>query len=160
MEKVSVIMPTYGKPELLSRSIRSVQNQTYPEWELIIVDDHNPETEGRKQTETLMAQYAADKRIRYIKHEHNMNGSAARNTGIAAATGDYIAFLDSDDEYAPERLERCVKALSECSDPKYAGVYTGCEITQDGKTIRRRRMQDQYAYNPPYRIYGLTANRI
>lgn len=138
MEKVSVIMPTYGKPELLSRSIRSVQNQTYPEWELIIVDDNNPETEGRKQTETLMAQYAADKRIRYIKHEHNMNGSAARNTGIAAATGDYIAFLDSDDEYAPERLERCVKALSECSDPKYAGVYTGCEITQDGKTIRRR----------------------
>lgn len=55
MEKVSVIMPTYGKPELLSRSIRSVQNQTYPEWELIIVDDNNPETEGRKQTETLMA---------------------------------------------------------------------------------------------------------
>ena len=103
MEKVSVIMPTYGKPELLGRSIRSVQNQTYPEWELIIVDDNNPETEGRKQTETLMEQYAADKRIRYIKHEHNMNGSAARNTGIAAATGDYIAFLDSDDEYAPER---------------------------------------------------------
>lgn len=71
MEKVSVIMPTYGKPELLGRSIRSVQNQTYPEWELIIVDDNNPETEGRKQTETLMEQYVADKRIRYIKHTFN-----------------------------------------------------------------------------------------
>ena len=138
MKKVSVVMPTYGKPELLIRSIRSVQKQTYTEWELIIVDDNNPETEERKQTETLMSQYENDKRIRYIRHEHNKNGSAARNTGIVAATGDYIAFLDSDDEYAPERLERCVKELSECSDPKYAGVYTGCEITQDEKTIRRR----------------------
>lgn len=138
MKIVSVIMPTYGKPELLARSIRSVQNQTYSKWELIIVDDNNPKTKARKQTETLMAQYAGDKRIRYIKHDHNMNGSAARNTGIAAATGDYIAFLDSDDEYIPDRLEECVKTLSECSDPKYAGVYTGCEIKQDGKTIRRR----------------------
>lgn len=138
MEKVSVIMPTYGTPELLSRSIKSVRNQTYPEWELIIVDDNNPNTEGREQTETLMAQFENDKRIRYIRHEHNKNGAAARNTGIVAATGDYIAFLDSDDEYASERLGRCVKALAEFREPKFAGVYTGCVITQDGKTIRRR----------------------
>lgn len=138
MEKVSVIMPTYGKPEFLDQSIRSVQNQTYSEWELIVVDDNNPETEERRQTEKLMRKYEVDKRIRYIKHEHNMNGSAARNTGIAAAMGGYIAFLDSDDEYAAKRLERCVRALSECSNPKYKGAYTGCEIVQNGKIIRRR----------------------
>lgn len=138
MEKVSVIMPTYGKPKLLSKSIKSVQNQTYSEWELIIVDDNNPNTEDRKQTEIVVSQFQKDKRIRYIKHEYNKNGSAARNTGIAVASGAYISFLDSDDEYVSERLERCVKALSECSDPNYLGVYTGCKITQDGKTIRRR----------------------
>ena len=138
MERVSVIMPTYGEPKMLSKSINSVQNQTYPEWELIIVDDNNPNTKERKQTEMIMRQFESDKQIRYIKHEHNKNGSAARNTGIAAANGAYIAFLDSDDEYAPKRLERCVKALVECKDSKYAGVYTGCEIKHDGKMIRRR----------------------
>lgn len=138
MERVSVILPTYGEPKLLRKSINSVQNQTYPEWELIIVDDNNPNSKERKLTEMLMSQYKSDKKIQYIKHEHNKNGSAARNTGIAAANGDYIAFLDSDDEYAPERLERCVKALAECKNLKYAGVYTGCEIKHNGKTIRRR----------------------
>lgn len=138
MKKVSVIMPTYGKPELLIRSIKSVQNQTYPEWELIIVDDNNPDTDYRKQTEMCMKQFENIKCIRYIKHEYNKNGSAARNTGIAAATGDYIAFLDSDDEYMPERLKLCVKALEECKGSKYAGVYTGCKITRNGKLVRNR----------------------
>jgi len=138
MEKVSIIMPTYGSHGCLDKSIQSVMNQTYTDWELIIVDDNNPDTEARKETEQLVKMYQEDERIRYIQHNHNRNGSAARNTGISCAVGSYIAFLDSDDEYMPRRLIRCVESLSECTDPTFAGVYTGCEITQNGKIIRRR----------------------
>lgn len=132
--KISVIIPTYGIPRLLGNAIRSVQNQTCNDWELIIVDDNNPETEARKSTEALVTTFTQkDKRIHYIKHQKNENGAAARNTGIAQAQGEYIAFLDSDDEYFPERLEKCSQLLDKC-DASVAGVYTGCEFRKHGIT--------------------------
>lgn len=135
--KVSVVLPTYGDPVFLSRSIESVQRQSYPHWELIVVDDNDPASEDRRRTEAVMAAYQKEHRIFYIQHDRNRNGAAARNTGIARATGEYIAFLDSDDEYAPQRLERCLAALEGAPDP-WAGVYTGCEIWQEGRLVRRR----------------------
>lgn len=132
--KISVIIPTYGTPKFLENTIRSVQNQTYQDWELIIVDDNNPEAEARKETESLVMRFIAeDERIQYIKHPCNRNGAAARNTGIARAQGEYVAFLDSDDEYTPRRLEICSQYLRECDD-SIAGVYTGCEFRRQGKT--------------------------
>lgn len=132
--KISVIVPTYGEPRYLENTIRSVQNQTYQNWELIIVDDNNPETGARKATESLVKRFMTeDERIQYIKHPFNRNGAAARNTGIAQAQGEYIAFLDSDDEYMPQRLEICLRHLKEC-DESVAGVYTGCEFRRQGKT--------------------------
>lgn len=132
--KISVIIPTYGMPQFLDKAIRSIQNQTYTDWELIIVDDNNPSTEARNATESLVMEYVKkDKRINYIKHLQNRNGAAARNTGIAQAKGEYIAFLDSDDEYLPERLEKCCRLLDQCDD-SVAGVYTGCEFRKHGQT--------------------------
>lgn len=132
--KISVIVPTYGEPRYLENTIRSVQNQTYQNWELIIVDDNNPETGARKATESLVKRFMTeDERIQYIKHAFNRNGAAARNTGIAHAHGEFIAFLDSDDEYMPRRLEICSKHLEKC-DASIAGVYTGCEFRRYGKT--------------------------
>lgn len=129
---ISVIIPTYGSPMFLEKSIESVLNQTLRDWELIIVDDNNPETEARRQTERLVGKFT-DKRIKYIQHQHNKNGAAARNTALREAKGEYISFLDSDDEYMPNRLEECVKALKN-ADGDIAGVYTGCEFRRGGKT--------------------------
>lgn len=132
MIHVSVIIPTYGKPLFLEKSIKSVLNQTEKSIELIVVDDNNPDTDARKQTEKLLKQYLQDSRVTYIKHDKNRNGSVARNTGIKQAKGKYIAFLDSDDEYLPTRIEKCYHIM-EKSSPKVAGVYTGCEFRKDGK---------------------------
>ena len=131
--EISVIIPTYGQPLFLKSAIDSVLRQTYRHWELIVVDDNNPETKPRQETEEIMRGYTHDHRIKYIKHSQNMNGAAARNTGFAAAKGRYIALLDSDDEYMPNRLQRCFDEMERATN-EYAGVYTGCEFRKGGKT--------------------------
>lgn len=111
MPIVSVIIPTYKGSSALNRAIDSVLCQSYKEIEIIVVDDNDPTSDERKNTEALMSRYIGDKRIRYIKHQRNSNGAVARNTGITAATGKYIAFLDDDDYYLPNRIEKSVRYL-------------------------------------------------
>ena len=134
MVKVSVIIPTYGVPVFLEKAIKSVQAQTLSDWELFVVDDNDSNTEARQKTEQLMGQYLSDSRIHYLQHSYNKNGAAARNTGITEATGEYIAFLDGDDEYMPMRLEKCCNTMDKADD-KIGGVYTGCEMRQGGKVF-------------------------
>ncbi len=130
--RISVITPTYGIPVLLNKSIESVLNQSFGDFQYIIVDDNNPDSEARKQTESLVLSFAKiDSRIEYIKHEKNKNGAVARNTGCAAAKGKYISLLDSDDEYEPTRLEKCI-SLMETAPATVAGVYTGCKFRRGG----------------------------
>lgn len=137
MVVVSVIIPTYGDPLFLSQCIESVINQTCKDWELIIVDDNSPDTMARHDTEAIVNKYlAVDRRIRYIKHERNMNGAVARNTGFAFAKGNYISLLDSDDEYLPNRLQSCIKAMENAAQD-IAGVYTGCEFRRKGRVYYR-----------------------
>lgn len=131
MIDVSVIIPTYGIPHYLKKSIKSVLNQTLGNLEVIVVDDNNPETEARKETEKIIASFD-DNRLHYLMHPRNLNGAVARNTGIAKASGKYIAFLDSDDEYNTERLQRCFDVM-ENVDNTIAGVYTGCEFRRCGE---------------------------
>lgn len=97
---VSVIVPTYNRANLVVRAIQSVLKQTYTDFELIIVDDASTDN-----TEEVVKTFG-DPRIRYIRHDQNRRGSVARNTGIKKARGAYIAFLDSDDEWLPEKLEK------------------------------------------------------
>ena len=132
MPVVSIIIPTYGEPVFLEQSINSVISQTFSDWELIVVDDNPPESVHRTQTESLMAKYKNKDNIFYLKHPKNLNGAAARNTGLAKACGEYVAFLDSDDEYFPDRLERCLNAM-QGTDSTVAGVFTGCEFRRGGK---------------------------
>ncbi len=133
MALVTVIIPTYGKPKFLRDSIISVLNQTFTDLELIIVDDNNPNTESRKDTEELVDRLMQqDSRVKYLKHSKNINGAVARNTGFAVAQGKYISLLDSDDEYMPERLQKCFDIMENASD-NIAGVYTGCEFRRGGK---------------------------
>jgi glycosyltransferase involved in cell wall biosynthesis len=107
---VSVIIPTYNRAHLIGRAIQSVLNQTYRDFELIIVDDGSTDN-----TEEVVGSFK-DSRIKYIHHKENKGGTAARNTGINDANGEYIAFLDSDDEWLPEKLEKQINCFAKCSD--------------------------------------------
>lgn len=97
-EKVSVIIPTYNREKQIGRAIRSVLSQTYENYELIIVDDGSTD-----HTREIVGQFA-DERILYICQETNRGACHARNIGIQASQSDYIAFLDSDDEWMPDKL--------------------------------------------------------
>jgi glycosyltransferase involved in cell wall biosynthesis len=97
--KVSIIIPTFNRVNLLTRALDSVIKQTYTNWECIVVDDASTdETEGYMRT-------IHNPKIQYIRHFQNKGGANARNTGIDHSIGDYVAFLDSDDIWFPQKLE-------------------------------------------------------
>src|SRR4030042_1588084 len=127
MPTVSVIIPTYNRAHLLNRAIKSILVQTFGDFEIIIVDDASTDNTER------IVKSIDDKRILYIRHENNKGGSAARNTGIRQARGKYIAFLDSDDEWLPEKLEKQLKVF-ERSTNSVGLVYTG--IIKESKQRR------------------------
>lgn len=134
MVKVSVIIPTFGIPLYLKKTIDSVLQQTLVDFQLIVIDDNNPNTKARAQTQNLVKSYVdKDNRVCYFQHEFNKNGAAARNSGLSIATGKYISFLDSDDEYMPNRLQLCYDAMEHSSND-VAGVYTGCEFRKKGRS--------------------------
>lgn len=122
--KVSVIIPTYKRSEDIQRAVNSVLAQTIDSFEVIVVDDNGIGTVDGEKTAQKMAAYDNDKRVIYCKHEVNRNGAAARNTGIAAARGKYIAFLDDDDTFRPERLQRMYEKM-EMLDDSWGACYTG-----------------------------------
>lgn len=108
---VSVIIPTYNRAHLIGRAIQSVLNQTYKDFEVIIVDDGSTDN-----TEDIIKEFQKkDKRIKYIRHDKNKGGSAARNTGIKVARGEYIAFQDSDDEWLAEKLDKQMEVFKSVS---------------------------------------------
>lgn len=107
---VSVVIPTRARPLLLRRALQSVQRQTAQSWEaIVVVDGPDPETEALLREQT-------DQRIRFIVNETSLGGSEARNVGIRSATGDWIALLDDDDEWLPERLARQLDELPNDND--------------------------------------------
>ena len=116
----------------LKRCIDSVLNQTYKNIELFVVDDNNPETDARKETESVMLSYIENPKVTYLQHERNKNGSAARNTGWKKSKGKYITFLDDDDEIAPSKMEKQVKCLEKL-DKSWGACYTGyCLLKANG----------------------------
>ena len=124
---VSIVTCTYNRAHLLPRAIRSVLNQTYQNFELIIVDDGSIDN-----TEKVVKSFE-DKRIIYHKHEMNKGVLAARNTGWDLATGKYWCNLDDDDELLPEALETAVKKLNELSAQGVRIVKFDCLDAESGK---------------------------
>jgi glycosyltransferase involved in cell wall biosynthesis len=116
---VSIIIPTYNRSAMLLRTLESVKRQGHREWEVIVIDDGS--TDG---TSRLFAPGVQDRRIQYLRQE-NAGVSAARNTGLRAAQGDFIAFLDSDDLWRPWKLEVQVTALQ--ANPDVGMVWTDME---------------------------------
>ncbi len=117
MPIVSVIIPTHNRAELLRTAISSVINQTFKDWEVIIVDDHSTD-HTRSVFESIV-----DERIRYLRNKGKNGPSIARNLGITVARGEYIAFLDDDDEWLPHKLEKQVAIIDACPK-KVGGIYS------------------------------------
>lgn len=127
---VSVIIPTYNRANIVPRAIESVLRQTYDNLELIIVNDASNDS-----TEEVVRNYG-DEQLTYLAHETNRHVSAARNTGIDHASGEYVAFLDDDDEWLPEKLKRQINLL-EGANNDVGMVYCWMEY-RNGETVVRR----------------------
>lgn len=113
---VSIVMPSYNTEKYIAESIESVLAQTYPYWELIIVDDCSTDA-----SDAAVAPYLADTRIRYLKNEKNSGAAVSRNYALREAKGKWIAFLDSDDLWTPDKLE---KQIAFMQDNGYRFSYT------------------------------------
>ena len=115
--KVSVIIPTHNQSHLVGRAIRSVLEQSVADFELIVVDDCSTDN----TREVIGA--CGDARVLYIETDSNRGPAGARNAGIEVARGEYIAFLDSDDEWLPQKLEVQLQVFETTSFPNLGAVY-------------------------------------
>lgn len=115
---ISVIIPTHNRCDLLGRAIESVQKQTINDIEIIVVSDGSEDG-----TDEIMKKYIEDPRVKYISYFPARGGNVARNIGIKNSIGDYIAFLDDDDEWLPTKLEKQIHVLE--MDSNVGLVYTG-----------------------------------
>ena len=104
---VSIITPVYNGEDFLDRSIKSVLSQTHQNWELLLIDDGSEDDSAR-----IIERYLEDDRIKFLKNDSNSGISATRNKGINNSSGEYIALLDQDDEWFPDKLQKQVKALN------------------------------------------------
>lgn len=128
---VTAVITTYNRPDNLDAAVRSVLEQTYDSVELVVVDDHS-ETPAEAVLDGIDLGSLSDHTV--VRHGENRGANAARNTGIDAASGEYVAFLDDDDTWRPAKLARQVAAIEARPD---AGVaYTGIErLLPDGSTV-------------------------
>ena len=127
--KVSIILPTYNRAHIIEKAIQSVLNQTYQDFEIIIIDDGS-----KDDTKKIIRGFQEkDNRIKYIRFEENKGAAAARNAGIKMSKGEYITFQDSDDEWLPEKLEKQMKIIETSSENivVYCGFW---RIDGDEKT--------------------------
>ena len=147
---VSVIIPTYNRAHLIDKAINSVLSQTYQDYEIIVVDDAS--TDNTKE----VVKDFTDSRISYIFHTNNLDISAARNSGIKASQGKYIALLDSDDEWLPEKLDKQINKF-EKESLKIGVIYTGSYyIDEKGNQIRKVHVpiKEGYIYEDLLRAGG------
>jgi len=122
---VSIVLPTFNRMEFLPATIESVLAQTMTDWELIIADDGSD-----RDTRSYLDSLTSHPRVRLLRLEHSGNPGTARNAGIAAARGTLLAFLDSDDLWAPTKLERQLAALR--ANPECRWSYTAFVIVDAG----------------------------
>lgn len=142
MPKVSIITPTYNSNKFIERTIKSVIKQTFTDWEYIIVDDCSNDN-----TRELISNYVKkDNRIKLIKTETNSGGPAIpKNVAMKKVTGEYVAFLDHDDEWLPEKLEKQIKIFENSKDKKLGLVSCGANLLNNkGKCFS--------IYTPPKKI--------
>ena len=134
---ILAVITTYRrKPQMLERAIKSVVAQTYTDWDLVVVDDSQPDYELRDEVRRMVEGYSLnDNRIKYLPHDRNYGRSYARNTAMNFAVNSpvnygFIAYLDDDDEWLPEYLQRQLEKLVQCGE-NYGLVYCGFYMCDD-----------------------------
>jgi glycosyltransferase involved in cell wall biosynthesis len=132
LQKVSIVIPTYKRPHLIGRAVGSVLNQTYQNFEIVIIDD-SPNDDTEK-----VAKGFNDKRIKYVRNKIRRGFIGAKNQGVKETSekSKYVAFLDDDDEWLPFFLEKTIRVLEEKKDVAVVGSYAELR-DQDGKFIRK-----------------------
>jgi len=120
----SIIIPTFNRSKVLNRAIRSVQNQTFSDFEILVMDDGSTDN-SRETVESF-----ADARIKYAWAENFGGPAAPRNRGLALAEGEYIAFLDSDDWWHSQKLEVSLKYLEQGADLVYHDLFVATKLNQ------------------------------
>lgn len=138
---VTVVTPSYNSSKFIEKTIQSILNQTYKNWELLIVDDCSTD-----DSYAVVKNYAdKDKRIHLIKLEQNSGAAVARNTGIKAANGRFIAFLDSDDTWLPEKLSEQVSFMLKND---YILTYTQYhQVDENGNLLKHLNFPLKVSYH-------------
>jgi glycosyltransferase involved in cell wall biosynthesis len=147
---VSVVIPTYNYAHYLPRAIESAINQTYSPLEIIVVDDASTD-----QTPDILKAYGS--RITVVRKENNEGPTKARNLGLTAVSGDLIAFLDSDDEWKPQKLEKQVAAFHR--DPAAGVIGCGVEVVFGDSSAVKRLVELDIVGTPRQRVSALALRR-
>lgn len=125
---VSVVIPAFNCEDTIDKAINSVLQQTHESFELIIVDDASTDSTVKRVNSI------SDSRINLVHHKKNRGAAAARNTGMRQARGEYIAWLDADDEWLPEKLELQLEALENRATENVKGSYTAYSLVENGSS--------------------------
>lgn len=137
---ISVVIPTHNRCNIVGRSIDSVLNQTYDDIEVIVVSDGSTD-----DTDAVVSKYEnSDHRVKYVSYTPARGGNYARNLGISRSSGEYVAFLDDDDTWYPEKLEKQLKVLEE--NPLVGLVYTGSHVIYVNEKIEYRSIPKKSGY--------------
>lgn len=118
----TVVIPTYKRPQAVHRAVLSVLAQTCPSIEIIVVDDNGKDTALQKETEALLRSFIESGKIRCLINDKNRGGSYSRNQGLNNAHGQFITFLDDDDEIDPNKIQKQVDCLNERGE-KYVACH-------------------------------------
>lgn len=134
MPLVSVIMPAFDSARFIAEAIRSVQAQTFGDWELVIVDDASADS-----TPEIITRFSDDdSRIRYFRMDRNSGAGASRQKALDLATGRYIAFLDADDLWTPDKLEKQLRFMEKSGQPFSFSSY---ELMNESGTKTGKRVE-------------------
>lgn len=132
---VSIVIPTYNGSDKVAKAAKSVLNQTYDKVEVIVVDDNGLGTEEQIKTKNAVKELECYDNFKYITHAINKNGSAARNTGARAADGEFIGFLDDDDEFYPHKIAMQMEEYEKYGG-EYALTYCSFEEYRNDQLVR------------------------
>ena len=133
---ISICIPAYKADRYLATTLASVGNQTYPNWELIVVEDGS-----RDRAEEIVTAFSAtvSQSVRFLRHEKNRGLPATRNTGIEAALGNWVALLDSDDLWKPEHLDTstAIRRPTWCMPARFSSKAKPTRFSKYGRRLRR-----------------------
>lgn len=153
MARCSVIIPAYGMGGYIGNALDGLLKQSFTDWELIVVDDHGPEDGTFAEVEKLRMA-CPDRRICYIRHKSNLGVCAARKTAISACKGEFIAFLDADDVFHPDKLARQISVMDE--NPSVVLSHTAVECTGEDEMISADGMADWFRISQNDMAYHLS----